>query len=257
MLKEKFKEKVLKIVKRIKKGNFLTYKEVAKLAGNEKAWRVVGNILSKNKDSKIPCHRVIRSDLTVGGYQGSFKNAFKKVGLLLKEGAVGVILTDTVYGICANAFNKEAVNKLFKLKRRKGKPSILLIPSLKELKKFGIKLKNWQKKIIEKLPPKTSFLLSCKSKKFEYLHFQTGGLAFRIPKSKNLLKILEISGPLVASSANLTNFPVARSISEAKKYFKNKVFYFGERKGGKNPSTLIDLRKRKIKILRGNIKLKI
>lgn len=86
MPKKTFKEKVLEIVKKIEKANFLTYKEVARLAGNEKAWRVVGNILSKNKDPKIPCHRVIRSNGTVGGYQGSFKNQFKKLALLLKEG---------------------------------------------------------------------------------------------------------------------------------------------------------------------------
>lgn len=40
-----FKDRVLNVVRKIKKGKFLTYKEVAKLAGNEKAYRVVGNIL--------------------------------------------------------------------------------------------------------------------------------------------------------------------------------------------------------------------
>lgn len=88
MVKKGFKEKVLEVVKKIKRGNFLTYKEVARLAGNEKAWRAVGNILSKNKDPKIPCHRVIRSDGNIGGYQGSLKKSFKKFTLLLKEGAL-------------------------------------------------------------------------------------------------------------------------------------------------------------------------
>ena len=63
-----FKEKVYAIVKKIPKGKVLTYKEVAKRVGKPKAYRVVGSILNKNRDPKIPCHRVIRSDGKVGGY---------------------------------------------------------------------------------------------------------------------------------------------------------------------------------------------
>ena len=57
-----FKEKVFKIVKKIKPGKFLTYKEVAEKAGNKNAQRAVGQILAKNRNSKIPCHRVILSN---------------------------------------------------------------------------------------------------------------------------------------------------------------------------------------------------
>ena len=78
-----FQEKVFQVVKKIPVGEFLTYKMVAKLAGRPKAWRAVGNILNKNKDSKIPCHRVIRLDGGVGGYRGGLG---KKIILLQKEG---------------------------------------------------------------------------------------------------------------------------------------------------------------------------
>ena len=61
----------------------MTYKQVAELAGKRRAWRAVGNILNKNRDKKIPCHRVIRSDGSIGGYNlGVGKKAF----LLKKEG---------------------------------------------------------------------------------------------------------------------------------------------------------------------------
>ena len=63
-----FKERVLFIVSKIKKGEVLSYQKVAELAGNKKATRVVGNILSKNFDKNIPCHRVIRKDGSLGGY---------------------------------------------------------------------------------------------------------------------------------------------------------------------------------------------
>ena len=78
-----FKSKVFNVVKKIPKGKILTYKEVAEKAGSEKAYRSVGNILNKNYNSKIPCHRVIRSDGKIGGYNRGSKN---KKDLLKKEG---------------------------------------------------------------------------------------------------------------------------------------------------------------------------
>jgi O-6-methylguanine DNA methyltransferase len=63
-----FSQKVFSIVKDIPKGSVLTYKEVAIKAGKPKAYRVVGNILNKNYNPEIPCHRVIRSDGKFGGY---------------------------------------------------------------------------------------------------------------------------------------------------------------------------------------------
>lgn len=63
-----FKDKVLKIVSKIPKGKTLTYKEVARAAGSPLAFRAVGNILNKNYNPKIPCHRVIRSNGKIGGY---------------------------------------------------------------------------------------------------------------------------------------------------------------------------------------------
>lgn len=80
-----FREKVLKVVKKIPKGDFLTYQEVTKLAGNSRAWRTVGNILNKNQNPKIPCHRVIRSNGKVGGYRCGTK---RKIALLKKENII-------------------------------------------------------------------------------------------------------------------------------------------------------------------------
>ncbi len=78
-----FKEKVYEVVKKIPKGKVLTYKEVARRAGSPKAFRAVGNILNKNHNPKIPCHRVVKSDGTTGGYNRGVKN---KIMILRKEG---------------------------------------------------------------------------------------------------------------------------------------------------------------------------
>ncbi len=79
-----FSKKVRDVVSKIPKGKVLTYKEVAKRAGSSKASRAVGNIMKENYDPKIPCHRVIRSDGGLGGYnRGGPK---KKIEILRKEG---------------------------------------------------------------------------------------------------------------------------------------------------------------------------
>lgn len=65
-----FQEKVLAVVKKIPSGKVLSYKEVARRAGKPLASRAVGNIMKANIDKSVPCHRVIRSDGKVGGYNG-------------------------------------------------------------------------------------------------------------------------------------------------------------------------------------------
>ncbi len=81
--KNDFQKKVFNVIRRIPRGRVLTYKEVARRAGRPAAYRVVGNILSKNYNPKIPCHRVIRSDGKLGGYNRGIKT---KRFLLQREG---------------------------------------------------------------------------------------------------------------------------------------------------------------------------
>ena len=79
-----FSQKVYQVVKQIPKGEVLTYREVAQLAGRPRAYRAVGTILSKNYDPTIPCQRVIRSDGKIGNYNRGGRN--QKIDILKKEG---------------------------------------------------------------------------------------------------------------------------------------------------------------------------
>lgn len=81
-----FKEKVLAVVRKIPKGKIVSYKEVARRAGSPKAARAVGNIMARNFDKSVPCHRVIRSDGKIGNYNRG--GAAAKLALLKKEGAI-------------------------------------------------------------------------------------------------------------------------------------------------------------------------
>ena len=79
-----FEEKVLKIVKGIKLGKVMSYGDVAKKAGNPGASRAVGSIMAKNTDTTVPCHRVVKSDGSIGMYNGL--QGKSKSEILKKEG---------------------------------------------------------------------------------------------------------------------------------------------------------------------------
>src|SRR5258708_2461905 len=83
--KTSFAERVRKVVCGIPKGKTLSYQEVARLAGNPGAARAVGTIMSHNQDPRIPCHRVVRADGKVTGYNGGVEG---KISRLREEGAL-------------------------------------------------------------------------------------------------------------------------------------------------------------------------
>lgn len=85
-MKSNFKERVRSVVKGIKKGDTMTYGQVAAAAGRPGAARAVGTIMSHNDDTGVPCHRVVRSDGKPSGYNGI--NGPSREALLRAEGAI-------------------------------------------------------------------------------------------------------------------------------------------------------------------------
>lgn len=160
---------------------------------------------------------------------------------ILKTGGIGVIPTDTLYGLIAQALDKKAVAKVRKLKKRsQGKPFIILISSIRDLEKFKVKLDPESKKILAEIwPGPISVAFSSK-------------LSFRWPKNKFLNELLRKTGPLIAPSANPEGFPPAETISEARNYFGDKVdvYISSSKKLIGKPSTLISLKNGRIEILR-------
>lgn len=77
-----FRERVFAVVKEIPAGKMMTYGEVAEAAGRAGAARAVGNIMSHNYNPDIPCHRVVRSDGKLGGYN---RGVDRKAMLLEQE----------------------------------------------------------------------------------------------------------------------------------------------------------------------------
>ena len=178
----------------------------------------------------------------------------------LKHGAVGVIPTDTIYGIVASALNKEAVEKIYAAKGRDPqKACIILIHDLKDIEEvFCISLSDKQRAFLETVWPKqVSVIIPTTSPEFEYLSRGTGGLSFRIPLDEDLLDALKKCGPIVAPSANPEGEEPAVSVDEAQGYFGDTADFYED--GGvlnSEPSTIIRLTEGGFEIVReGAVKL--
>ncbi len=159
----------------------------------------------------------------------------EKTAKLLREGKIGVLPTDTIYGIHALAWNKEAVERVYSIKKRESnKPFLILISSTKDLDLFEVTLEPFQKKVLDKVwPGPISVVLACGGKKTAHLRRGKNTLAFRLPQTFFLRKLLEKSGPLVSTSANLSGQEAVASAKEAQKIFGSQVDFFVD--GGELP----------------------
>lgn len=178
------------------------------------------------------------------------KKDLDKIIKILKNGGVGVMPTDTLYGLVGSAFSKKAIDRIYKLKKRdKKKKLIVLISSLDDLKKFKIILNQQEKEVLNKFWPHS---IKISRGKPEAVSVILNNTAFRLPAKKSLIKILEKTGPLVAPSANLEGMKPAENIKEAKEYFGNRVdFYLAVGNLKNKPSKLIKVNKKgEIEILR-------
>ncbi|MDA2922041.1 L-threonylcarbamoyladenylate synthase [Patescibacteria group bacterium AH-259-L07] len=181
-----------------------------------------------------------------------------KIKKILRLGGIGVIPTDTIYGLAGSALNRQTVERMYTLRQRdRTKPMIILIGSLKDLKLFNITIDKGAAKWLKTLwPGKVSIILPCKNKKFSYLHRGKYTLAFRLPDVKSLQNLLQYTGPLVAPSANISSKSPAATIAQAKKYFGNTIdFYVDKGKLISSPSTLVKIKNNKIIVERKGAKV--
>ena len=185
----------------------------------------------------------------------------QKIGILkimsgidiLATGGVGVMPTDTIYGVVGSALDKKAVKRIYHLRKRDlKKPMIVLIGDIRDLKLFGVRIDQEMRKVLNNVwPGKVSVVLPRPSGKFSYLHRGTKTLAFRLPKSLWLREFLKATGPLVAPSANIAGNTPSKTINEAKKYFADKVdFYADAGRLDAKPSRIIRIEEGKVIIVR-------
>lgn len=160
----------------------------------------------------------------------------------IKKGAVGVIPTDTIYGIVASALDENAVDKVYSLKLRDpDKPFIILLGSPADMEKFGVAAEAIVK-ANSYWPGATSLIVPVKGEQWRYLHRGTYSLAFRVPELPWLRKLLQASGAIVAPSANPEGQVPAKNINEAREYFGSEAdFYLDGGDLGGEASKIISL----------------
>src|SRR3990167_10824323 len=136
--------------------------------------------------------------------------ADKQLISLLKNGAVGVLPTDTVYGLVCRADNQPAVKRLYGLKKREKKPGTIIAADIDQLVKLGIKYR-YLKAVEQYWPGAVSVVLPFSDPSKAYLRAGLPTLAVRIPKDKRLSVLLKQTGPLLTTSANAPGKPTVNT----------------------------------------------
>ena len=164
----------------------------------------------------------------------------------LRGGGIGVLPTDTIYGVVGRAENEATVERIYTVRNRDhAKPCIILISSYEDLLTFNHELLPEEKDFIEKhalWPGKVSIILPVTDQRFLYLTRGTNSLAFRMPNDSELLGLIKKTGPLIAPSANKEGQPHAQTITMAKEQFGKLVdFYVDAGEMDESASTIIRL----------------
>lgn len=170
---------------------------------------------------------------------------------LQRSGSVGIIPTDTIYGLAARAADVQAVERLYDLKEREGKPGTIIAADITQLETLGLKHR-YLTAVEQFWPGPVSVVVPCADPGLAYLHRGKQSLAVRVPADKKLLDLLRQTGPLLTSSANHPGKPPAGTVAEAKAYFGNEVDLYAD--GGdlsdRQPSSVVRIVDDAIEILR-------
>ena len=148
----------------------------------------------------------------------------KKAAEVLKNGGIAVFPTDTVYGLCANAFDLNARKKIYKLKGRSfRKPLIVMAGSTKDLQSLAV-MNEAHLRLAKKYWPGQLTLVLGSTEIGAMLMGGRSNLGARIPDCKVALALMKLCGfPLVTTSANTSGKESIKSGKEAVKEFSGKA----------------------------------
>lgn len=182
--------------------------------------------------------------------QKNLPKIIKRLTKSLKQANVIVCPTDTVYGLIADATNKKAVKKLFKIKKRDfKKPVPIFVKDIEMAKKLAFVNKEQEKFLKKAWPGKVTAVLKLKivNSKLKIYGIEKKTIALRIPKYKFIQELLKrVNRPLTGTSANISGKPASTKIKEVISQFRKEklqpdlIINAGNLKKNK-PSTVIDL----------------
>lgn len=144
----------------------------------------------------------------------------------IKSGGVGVIPTDTIYGLVASVHRTEALDRIYEIKKRDhSKKLVHLIGDVKQLKVLGVTLDTSALLSLQHIwPGPVSVEFGCDNT-LPYLHKNTYCIAVRLPDDDYLRELILKTGPIVATSVNESGRPFMNNISEIKRAYPGLDFY--------------------------------
>lgn len=156
-------------------------------------------------------------------------------GMRLARGAIGrgelvVIPTDTVYGVAADAFSPEAVQRLLDAKGRdRTAPPPVLVPGMPTLDALADHVPDEVRKLVDEFwPGGLTVILRARAMLDWDLGDTRGTVALRMPSDPVALELLAETGPLAVSSANRTGEPAAMTAAEAEAMLGDSVTVYLE-----------------------------
>ena len=174
-------------------------------------------------------------------------NCLKEATNCLKRCGIVVFPTETIYGVGALIECEKSVEKIYLLKKRnREKPMLLHISSKEDAFKYAIKLNKSALKLIENLwPGSISLVLYASRSAPKYVVAENGTIGLRMPKNDFFLRLSREVGPLVATSANISNELPPLTVKNAASQLKDGVDLYidGGRVDKGKASTVIDMTK--------------
>ena len=171
------------------------------------------------------------------------KQIQEAVKVLNNKGVI-VIPTDTVCGVATLVGNEEGINRIYKMKKRvPDKPLAILIPSVDWVWKWVEETPRLAELCGNYWPGATTLIMKTRSRE---------GIGLRMPDYKPVLEILSITGPVSATSANVSGQKAPATISEVSEEIKQAsdlVVDFSLRPSG-HPSKVLDVRNEELKTIR-------
>ena len=160
---------------------------------------------------------------------------------MIRGGAIGIIPTDTVYGLVAPALSEQSVQRMYGIKSRERQPGTTIAASIDQLLELGFP--NDMLLTARKYWPNAVSVEMNASKVSTYLSTGQPVMAARIPNKSDLTALLKVTGPLMTSSANAPQQPTSTSVGMAIDYFGDEVDYYvdGGDLSGRPPSTIIGI----------------
>jgi L-threonylcarbamoyladenylate synthase len=173
---------------------------------------------------------------------------------MVQRGRLVVLPTDTVYGLGADAFNAEAVQRLLDAKRRgRQMPPPVLVSAKTTLDALAVGVPDWVRALVEELWPGPLTLVLRQQPSLQWdLGDTRGTVAVRMPDHDVALDLLARTGPLAVSSANRTGLPAALTAEDAERMLGDsvRVFLDAGPTPGALPSTIVDCTGEQGRILR-------